>query len=92
MQRTLLQKVTLTDEHRFTGKTRHIVGGDLMAPPAGLRIVRYENEAGYRLLYLDAHGVEQTDTWHLTLDDALHQAEFEFSVCAADWTVVQSER
>lgn len=63
-----------------------------MAAPAELRIVRRENEAGYYLLYLDAHGVEQTDTWHQTLDDALHQAEFELCIRAADWTVVHTER
>ena len=34
----------------------------------------YEPETG--------HG---TDTWHLTLDDAFHQAEWEFGVTPEEW-------
>jgi hypothetical protein len=26
-----------------------------------------------------------TDTWHMSLDDAFHQAEFEFGVKAEEW-------
>ena len=42
-----------------------------MAPPAALRISVYAEEPGFKLLYLDAHGNEMTDTWHQSLDDAL---------------------
>ena len=74
----------LGPEHTATGNTRHTVGGEPMPLPASLEIVDREGE-GFYLLYLDASGEEMTDTWHQTLDDAKHQAEFEFNVRPGDW-------
>jgi hypothetical protein len=47
--------------------------------------VRYEGQDGFFLLYCDESGEEMTDTWHRTLDDALDQAEFEFTVQRHEW-------
>jgi hypothetical protein len=47
------------------------------------RVVR--RRPRFYLLYLDAAGDEMTDTWHQTFDDALHHAEFEFSVKPSEW-------
>lgn len=42
-----------------------------MPAPACLRISRYGEGPGFYLLYLDPTGEELTDTWHLTLGDAM---------------------
>jgi hypothetical protein len=88
----LLCEVTLDERHGPTRNTLHIVGGQAMAPPAALHIVRYDNDPGFYLLYLDVAGEEMTDTWHQTLDDAMHQAEFEFSVAASEWRTITEPR
>jgi hypothetical protein len=87
----VLQEVRLTAIHVPTGNTRHTVGGVPMSKPSTLRIARYVDDPGYYLLYLDEHGHEQTDTWHQSLDDAHHQATFEFGVQPQEWTVLQSD-
>jgi hypothetical protein len=84
--------VTLdADRHRATGATLHTVGGKTRDDAHALRIVRYGVEAGFYFLYLDEMGREVTDTWHKSLDDAMHQADFEFSVKPNDWTTLASE-
>jgi len=56
--------------------------------PTELRIVRRDDGTGYFLLYCDKSGDELTDTWHATLEDALHQAEFEFTVRPEEWEIL----
>jgi hypothetical protein len=87
----VLQEVQLTAAHVPTDNTRHTVGGAPMGKPSTLRIARYTDDPGYYLLYLDEQGHEQTDTWHQSLDDAYHQATFEFGVQPQEWTVLQSD-
>jgi hypothetical protein len=50
-----------------------------------LEIAHGPGKTDYYLLYLDENGVEQTDTWHATLESALSQAEFEFGVKPSEW-------
>jgi hypothetical protein len=88
-QPLVLQEVVLGAEHRPTERTRHFRGGELQPPPARLQIARYRDDPGFYLLYFDAEGEEQNDTYHLTLDDALHQAQFEFNVAPDDWRAVR---
>jgi hypothetical protein len=38
----------------------------------------------YYLLHICADG-SGTDTWHRTLEDALHQAKFEFNIEPSEW-------
>jgi hypothetical protein len=54
-------------------------------PFTALEIVRFPEDDGYYLLYQTADGTG-TDTWHKTLEDAMHQAAFEFNVKESDWT------
>jgi hypothetical protein len=77
--------LVLQDRHQPTRATHHIIGGEDMPPPASLRIVRYENDTAYYLLYCDAAGREMTDTWHEALIGAIRQAEFEFRVTPDEW-------
>jgi hypothetical protein len=79
----VLRRVVLTPAHKPTGNTLHVG----MPVPSELRIVRHDGQQGFWLLYCDASGQELTDTWHQTLEDALHQAEFEFTVKPAHWDV-----
>jgi hypothetical protein len=81
----VLQEIELTAQHRPTGNTRHFRDGATLGPPAKLRIVRFADDPGFYLLYLDADGNELTDTWHEALDLAQRQAEFEFGVHKDEW-------
>jgi hypothetical protein len=81
-------RVRLDERHRPTGNTLYVIGGQAMSPPRALQILRYNGDPGFYLLYLDAAGDEMTDTSHETLDDAMHQAEFGFSVAPSEWQTV----
>ena len=85
---TLFQ-VSLGNQHKPTGNTTHWLvgpGGREPFPPfTRLEICQYEGDDGYYLLYYPEKG-SGTDTWHKSVEDAMHQAEFEFNVSASDWT------
>jgi len=75
--------------HRDTGSCRHFAGGTLLGPAAGLAICR-DTEGGFYLFGCDAEWNTVTDTWHQTLDDALHQAESEYEGVGATWEWMES--
>jgi hypothetical protein len=77
--------VDLQAHHAATGNTRHAVGGEPMAAPAAPEIVQRTGESGCCLLYLDQNDEEMRDTWHANRGDAMHPAEFEFSVHPDEW-------
>jgi hypothetical protein len=54
------------------------------APFKALEICQHPGDAGYYLMYEPETGYG-TDTWHLSLEDALHQAEWEFGVLKNEW-------
>lgn len=81
----LLWRVRLRKGHEPTGMTRHYRGGTECAPPAELRIVQFQEDPGFYLLYCDDAGREVTDTYHETVNLAMAQAEFEFNVKPGDW-------
>ena len=74
----VLKFAAVTPEVQPTGATRHTVGGVAFGSAAALAIPRYPEEDGTYLLYLDDNGRVVTDTWHASLEDALHQAAFEY--------------
>jgi hypothetical protein len=87
-----IKKVTLKAHHLSPGRATHT-----LADSAGLRsfptftslaIAQYAGEPGYYLVHICDDNL-QTDTWHNTLEDALHQAEWEFGVQPAEWTDVR---
>ncbi len=86
---TVIQQVILGEQNKSTGKTRHVVSGSDMPLPAMLRIVRFPNDQGYYLLYLDKAGRELTDTYHDTLADAVDQARWEYEVQPEQWETVE---
>jgi hypothetical protein len=75
----------LDERHKPTGNCRHIVMGELMRAVAGLAICQSEGEDSFYLYYCDENWERFTDTWHQTLEDAKHQAEFEYQGVGATW-------
>ena len=87
----VLLAVTLEARHRPTDNTRHFKAGELLPPPTRLTIARFAGDDGFYPLYLDSDGEEQTDTWHQSIEDAIDQAKFEFSVEPDEWSVPTSD-
>ena len=83
----LIASVRLQPKHLTSGKTKHWIGGAEMSRPLELRIESDKETSGFYLFYCDSKG-PMTDTWHLSLDDAFHQAEFEFLVRREEWTML----
>jgi hypothetical protein len=85
---TAIKKVVLAEHHLRPGRTKHTLcdtqGSREFPPFVSLVIAQYPGDSGYYLLHLceDGHG---TDTWHETIDDAFHQAEYEFEVKPEEW-------
>ena len=87
----VLKRVTLTDRHLRRGRTKHTLSdatGTRDFPPfTSLTIARYPEDSGFYLLYLTDAG-PGADTYHLSLENALHQAEWELGVEQDEWTDV----
>jgi hypothetical protein len=71
--------------HRFTGACKQVVAGELMGPMAGLAICQYPGDDAFYLFGCDLEWQSVTDTWHQTVEDAQHQAEFEYQGVSATW-------
>jgi hypothetical protein len=52
-----------------------------------LEIAQSPGDAGFYLLHICANG-QVADTWHESMEDALHQAECEFGLTAEDWVLI----
>jgi hypothetical protein len=78
----------IDERHHFTTNTRQIVAGQLLGSMAGLAICQYPDDNAFYLFGCDANWSSVTDTWHQTLDDAKHQAEFEYEGVSTTWTDV----
>jgi hypothetical protein len=82
----ILKQVKLSDYHRYHRNTIHRDEfGNEISCISVLRIVQYPDDNGYYLIYLDAELNELTDTWHESIEKAMEQAKFEFSVTSEDW-------
>jgi hypothetical protein len=71
--------------HRHTGACRQLVAGVLQGAAAGLAICHFPGQVGFYLFGCDAEWNPVTDTWHETMEDALHQAEFEYEGVSRTW-------
>jgi hypothetical protein len=83
----VLKRVVLGDHHLRPGRTRHHWNGKDFPPFVSLEIAQYPKDSGFYLLHICATG-EIADTWHESLEDAMHQAEFEFGVQKDEWLSV----
>jgi hypothetical protein len=86
----VIRRIRLSSSHRPTGRTRHVVGGELAPTPAELRIAQHGGDPGYYLLYCDEAGAEITDTRHDSVAAAIAQAEWEFGTKAEEWETAES--
>lgn len=71
--------------HRPTGACRQIVGSIVQGPAKGLAVCQYEGVEGFYLFGCDNEWNCVTDTWHQTLEEALCQAEFEYTGVSTTW-------
>lgn len=85
---TAVRKVQLAKHHLRPGRTRHFLTGpegQSQSPPfTSLAITQFPGDSGFYLMHICGDG-QMADTWHQTLDDALHQAEWEFGVASEEW-------
>jgi hypothetical protein len=84
----VLFRAALSSKHSPTGRTRHSRDGVALPVPSALEIVKYRDDPGFYLLYLDGAGKEMTDTCHDSSRNAMAQAEWEFGVALTDWVEV----
>jgi hypothetical protein len=84
-------KAALGARHLRPGRTRHMISdgkGQREFPPfVRLEIAQYPGDEGCYLLHICEDG-STADTWHETVDEALHQAEWEFGVLGSEWQVI----
>jgi|ERR1041385_1982387 hypothetical protein len=83
-----IKRILLGPQHLSPGRTVHrksdSKGVRPFPPFKSLEIAHYPNAKGFYLFHICADG-QGTDTWHESLEDALHQAEFEFAVKPDEW-------
>ena len=70
------------------GATNHTVAspeGPVTCPEPTCVVVE-EQEGAFYLFRYSSDGECVADTWHLTVDEAKAQAEFEYGIKEGDWT------
>lgn len=73
-----------------TGNCEQIVGSVLQGPAAGIAICQYGGDGCFYLFGCDPDWHSATDTWHESLEDAKHQAEFEYVGVSKVWQQSES--
>src|ERR1044071_6040471 len=75
--------------HRLTGKTRHgaLTRSGIIGIPTVVRVRIEEGDGGYYLFRFTEQGDMVSDTWHTTVDEAKHQAEFEYEISTDGWSI-----
>jgi predicted heme/steroid binding protein len=67
-------------------KTLHTNNGVPFPPFTKLEIATYSGDSGFYLLHICSDG-QVADTYHESLEDAFHQAEYEFGVKQTEWSM-----
>lgn len=84
-----LYRTEMAAHHLNPGRTKHQLkdasGLHDFPPFRTLEICSTGPTNRFYLMYLPETG-PGTDTWHQTLDDAFHQAEWEFGVQREEWS------
>lgn len=81
---------SIDSRHRFTGKTKQIVRGELMGAMSGLAICQPDKTDAVYLFGCDTDWNVVTDTWHQSLDEAKEQAEYEYEGVTQTWEIPQA--
>lgn len=77
--------VRLRPHHNAASNTRHLVGATLLPRATTLAIAKYTDDQGFYLFHLDEHGNDFTDTYHDSIEAAMHQAAWEYGVKSDEW-------
>ncbi len=86
----VLKRVDLQPHHSSKSHTRHYLpSGNANPYPVfiSLEIAKYDDGVHYYLFHITQDG-ENADTCHMSLDEAMEQANFEFGVTAEEWVDV----
>jgi hypothetical protein len=76
----------IDERHRPTGSCTHIRSDiGVLGPAWGLAICKPRDGQGYFLYRCEDDWMPVTDTWHETIDDAKHQAQFEYEGIESTW-------
>jgi len=82
--------------NKVIGKTKHSIGNIIDGEPkemAKLPDARWleieEGDGGFFLYHYNDSGICISDTWHLSIDAAMKQAEFEFQIKKTDWKMIE---
>lgn len=77
----------------YRGLPPELTGGvDLREDmPAAQVVVIEEKKSGIFLYRLDANGADCGDTWHLSVEEAKHQARFEYGDALSTWRVMPDD-
>lgn len=84
---SVIGSVQLGQQHS-PSRTRHWINGEAVYDFTRLELATYAGQAGYFLLHIRSDDTG-TDTWHESLEDALHQAEWEFGVRRNEWQMTK---
>jgi hypothetical protein len=91
---TILRQIALTDKHRTPGRTLNSriteVGTEVIPPPASLQVAQYRDDPAYFMFYLDEAGAVIADGWHLSIEEVLSRAKFEFEIQPDEWEVLEA--
>ena len=71
-----------------TGNTTHRAGNTIIGPTNALAICQYEKDDQFYLFYCNEQWEVLTDTYHLSLESAKEQAEFEYDGISKKWKAV----
>ena len=75
----------IDERHRATGACRHYHDGQVVGVASWLAICRFdEGDACYLFRYHAAMD-RYSDTFHESVEDAKHQAEFEYEGVSSTW-------
>jgi len=76
----------IDERHRFTGKTKQVVRGQVMGAMAALAICHPAQAQEFYLFGCDSDWNVVSDTWHQSLEEAQEQAEFEYEGINKTWS------
>ena len=75
----ILKEISIENNHKIS--TNHYVNGSNVSPKINkIKIVKFDNDPGFYLLYFDKEGNELTDTYHTDLLNLLEQIRYEFGL------------
>lgn len=79
----------LDRRHRHTGNCIHRRGDVVQGPAICLAVCQYLGDDGYYLFSCNEKWDVMADTYHVSIDEAKQQAEFEYSGTLGTWVEIE---